>query len=72
MCIFTVSPLPAIVTGAASVTDERAHWRVKAGDGAALEFTATQLRQCCSPRQLRMRAYLAVKLPAGATRADAC
>jgi len=36
---------PVIVTGAASVTDEGAHWRVKAGDGAALEFSAMQLRQ---------------------------
>ena len=37
--------LPAIVNGAASVTDEGAHWRVKAGDGAAFEFTAMLLRQ---------------------------
>ena len=34
--------LPAIVSGAAIVTDEGAHWRVKAGDGAALEFTVMQ------------------------------
>ena len=37
--------LPAIVKGAARVTDERAHWRIKAGDGAAFEFTAMLLRQ---------------------------
>ena len=45
MGIFPMTPLTAIVKGAASVTDEGAHWRVKAGDGAALEFTAMRLRQ---------------------------
>ena len=45
MGIFPMTPLTAIVKGAASVTDEGAHWRVKAGDGAALEFAVMQLRQ---------------------------
>lgn len=35
---------PEIVTGTASVTSEGPHWRVKAGDGAALGFTAMQPR----------------------------
>jgi hypothetical protein len=41
----TAYPLPPkIVTGTASVTAEGSHWRVKAGDGAALAFTAMQPR----------------------------
>ena len=41
----TIYPLsPKIVAGTASVTAEGSHWRVKAGDGATLEFTAMQPR----------------------------
>ncbi|MDP2818551.1 MAG: polysaccharide deacetylase family protein [Polaromonas sp.] len=41
----TSYPLPPeIVTGTARVTAEGPHWRVKAGDGTALEFTAMQPR----------------------------
>lgn len=41
----TTYPLPPqIVSGIANVTAEGSNWRVKAGDGATLEFTAMQPR----------------------------